>query len=99
MTTSNHSIKRSGHEFWDSDVIFAEHNGRPIVRFHGDQLALLISILKGNLSFDEIMSIAQDILADCERLKATAGLPDTCDVKQATTLLTEITEHWEKRTE
>lgn len=74
-------------------------SGRPIVRFHGDQLALLISIRDGKLSFDEIMSIAQDILADCERLKATADLPDTCDVSQATMLLKEITDHWEKRTQ
>jgi hypothetical protein len=74
-------------------------SGRPIVRFQGDQLALLLAIREGRLSFDEIMSIAQEILADCERLKAAADLPETCDVAQATMLLKEITEHWEKRTQ
>jgi hypothetical protein len=73
--------------------------GRPIVRFQGDNLALLISIPEGKLSFDEIMSIAQDVVADCERLKATAALPELCDVAQATMLLREITGHWEKRTQ
>lgn len=70
-------------------------SGRPIVRFQGDELALLLSIREGKLSFDEIMSIAEDILADCERLKATADLPESCDIAQATTLLKEITSHWE----
>jgi len=73
-------------------------SGQPIVRFSGHQLALLMSIREGKLSFDEIMSVAQEILADCERLKATADLPDICESAQATTLLREITEHWEKRT-
>jgi predicted nucleotidyltransferase len=72
-------------------------SGRPIIRFEGDQLALLMSIREGKLSFDEIMSIAQDILADCERLKTAADMRESCDVVQATTLLREITEHWESR--
>ena len=71
--------------------------GRPIVRFTGDDLSLLMSIREGRLSFDEIMSIAQDILTDCERVKATADLPDVCNVTQANALLWEVTEHWERR--
>lgn len=73
-------------------------SGAPIVRFAGEQLALLISIREGKLSFEEIMSMAQDILADCGRLKATADLPDMCDIVEASALLRTITEHWEKRT-
>jgi predicted nucleotidyltransferase len=72
-------------------------SGRPIVRFEGDQQELLISIREGKHSFPEIMSIAEDILADCERLKIAADLPDICDVAEATMLLKEITEHWERR--
>ena len=70
---------------------------RPIVRFRGDDLALLMSIREGKLSFDEIMSIAREILADCERLKATADLPNICDAAEANVLLRTITEHWENR--
>lgn len=50
--------------------------GQPIVRFAGEQFALLMSIREGKLTFDEVTAIAQGILADCERLKATADLPD-----------------------
>jgi predicted nucleotidyltransferase len=69
--------------------------GQPIVRFEGEQLALLMSIREGKLSFEEIMSIAQEILADCERFKATADLPETCDLRLATELLQAVTHHWE----
>jgi uncharacterized protein len=69
--------------------------GKPIVRFEGEQLALLMSIREGRRTFDEIMSIAQDILADCERLKASADLPETCDVGPASALLQTITRAWE----
>lgn len=71
--------------------------GQPIVRFEGEQLALLMSIREGRRQFDEIMTIAQDILADCERLKASADIPETCDVMQASALLQTITRTWEMR--
>jgi hypothetical protein len=71
--------------------------GEPIVRFHGEQLALLMSIRTGALTFDEIMSIAEGVLADCERLKASADLPEICDVAQASALLQSITRSWEDR--
>jgi len=71
--------------------------GRPIVRFTGDDLALLMSIREGKLPFDEIMSIAQEILSECEQLKTTTGLPDVCDATQANALLHTITDDWENR--
>ena len=70
-------------------------SGEPIVRFSGDQLALLMSIREGRMTFDEIMSVANSIIADCERLKAAADLPDECDSAAAEVLLREITERWE----
>lgn len=72
-------------------------DGKPLVRFEGEQLALLMSIREGKRSFDEVMSIAQDILADCERLKASSDLPETCDPTQASALLQTITGTWEMR--
>jgi predicted nucleotidyltransferase len=72
-------------------------SGHPIVRFTGEQLAMLMSIREGKRSFDEILSIAQGILAECESLKATSTLPEMCDTAQATALLKTITEQWEKR--
>jgi hypothetical protein len=52
-------------------------------------------IREGKLTFDEIMSIAKSIIADCERLKAAADLADMCNSTAAAALLREITEHWE----
>jgi predicted nucleotidyltransferase len=72
-------------------------SGEPIVRFTGTDLALLMSIREGRRSFEEIMGIAEALLAECERLKATADLPDTCDTARATQLLRQITQHWESR--
>jgi hypothetical protein len=71
--------------------------GRPIVRFSGEQLALLMSIRNGKLSFDEIMAIAQATIDECEQLKKTANLPDVCDADSASDLLHTITTHWEKQ--
>jgi hypothetical protein len=71
--------------------------GEPIVRFEGEQLALLMSIRQGALMFDEIMSIAEGVLADCERLKQIADLPDVCDSSRVSALLATITEAWEAR--
>jgi uncharacterized protein len=70
-------------------------SGRPIVRFSDGQLELLMSIREGKLTFDNIMSIASSIIADCEKLKATADLPDRCDSTAAEALLREITHYWE----
>jgi predicted nucleotidyltransferase len=72
-------------------------SGRPIVRFEGEQLELLMAIRAGHRTFDEIMTIAEDILADCERLKDIADLPDSCDATRASALLQTITEKWERR--
>jgi predicted nucleotidyltransferase len=71
--------------------------GQPIVRFSGEQLALLMSIREGKLSFDEVTAIAQAILADCERLKETADLPDVCDPTRASAVLKSITDAWKQR--
>jgi uncharacterized protein len=72
-------------------------SGQPIVRFGGEQLALLMSIREGKLSFDKIMSISQAIIEECESLKATSELPEKCDIHQASALLKTVTENWEKR--
>jgi uncharacterized protein len=72
--------------------------GRPIVRFSGEQLALLMSIREGRLPFAEIMQIAEDLLAQCEQLKTQANYPDVCDASRASELLRSLTNSWEGRT-
>jgi len=72
-------------------------DGAPIVRFSGNNLQLLMDIRAGKLSFDQIMEIANDVLAACERLKSSTNLPDTCDKEVATSLLRDLTRQWESR--
>jgi uncharacterized protein len=72
-------------------------NGAPIVRFSGNDLQLLMDIRAGKLNFDQIMEIANGVMADCERLKSSTSLPDTCDKEAATCLLRDITRQWDSR--
>ena len=62
-------------------------SGSPIVRFSGEPLRLLMSIRAGEMPFDQIMSMAEGLIADCERLKVSSRLPETCDVPGASRLL------------
>ncbi len=71
--------------------------GAPQVRFSGGDLALLKAIRAGKKSFDEIMSIAEALVAECETAKRASNLPDTCDVVEASKLLARITAAWEAR--
>jgi uncharacterized protein len=71
--------------------------GQPIVRFEGEQRALLMSIREGQRSFDEILSMAEALMAECENLKATSVLPEVCDLLHAIDVLREVTRAWEQR--
>ncbi len=73
-----------------------EH-GAPIVRFTGEPLQLLMDIRAGRLSFEEILAMAEGLVADCERLKARSDLPELCDVDDASRLLYRLTAQWEGR--
>lgn len=71
--------------------------GAPRVRFEGGELALLRAIREGRHSFEEIMSLTQALMAECEQLKVTADLPEVCDAVQASALLQTLTAQWEAR--
>lgn len=71
--------------------------GRPIVRFTGAELELLLTIRAGRRSFEEIMTIAEAIREECERLKLSAALPERCDPAAASRLLQTLTSRWEQR--
>lgn len=70
--------------------------GEPIVRFAGEQLALLMDIRGGRFQYDDIMTMAQDISARCEK-HANTDLPPTIDTVAASQLLHQLTAHWEAR--
>lgn len=73
-----------------------EH-GAPIVRFEGESLALLRDVRTGRYTYDEIMAMAQGIVADCERLKENCDLPEHADPAAASALLLRLTDSWESR--
>jgi uncharacterized protein len=71
--------------------------GTPLVRFEGEALQLLRNIREGRMSFDEIMTLAQAIMAECEELKTRSSLPTQCDPAAADQLLAKLTRQWEAR--
>lgn len=71
--------------------------GYPRVRFAGADLQVLLDIRAGKLSFEQIMELANGIMADCERLKSSTHLPELCDREAATRLLIDTTRQWESR--
>jgi uncharacterized protein len=71
--------------------------GEPLVRVQGERRALLLDIRAGKLSFGQIMEVANGLLADCERFKANAPLPETCDLAAADAVLSTMTKAWEIR--
>jgi len=72
-------------------------NGVPIVRFEGQSLGLLLDIRAGKMPFDQIMTVANDLMGECDRLKLTAQLPSQCDLAAADALLLELTQDWERQ--
>jgi predicted nucleotidyltransferase len=72
-------------------------NGFPIVRFSGVDLQLLLDIRAGKLRFDQIMEIANSVMADCERLRSSTHLPDKSDRRAAARLLKDLTLQWQSR--
>jgi uncharacterized protein len=72
-------------------------NGEPVIRFSGPDLELLLDIRAGKLSFERIMAIANDVIAECETLQDKTDLPATCDMRQANALLEDLTAQWEAR--
>lgn len=71
--------------------------GRPTVRFDGDELDTLRRIRAGAFRYDEVMDLAQGIVSDCRARLADAGLPAEVDRVAVGRLLVEITAEWESR--
>lgn len=71
--------------------------GEPIVRFEGEALALLLKIRAGEMAYEEILSLAEGLMAECEALKRTTALPPEADRPRVETLLAELTASWERR--
>ena len=65
-------------------------NGEPIIRFEGEKLKTLLSIRRGEWTFDEIMAHAEKIQAAIESGKGR--LPLDCDRSKADELIAAVME-------
>lgn len=72
-------------------------HGEPIVRFEGEPLDLLRRIRGGELTYDEILALADDLIRDCESLAGKSDLPPNADPVRVKALLAELTASWEAR--
>ncbi|MCL2624207.1 MAG: nucleotidyltransferase domain-containing protein [Planctomycetaceae bacterium] len=72
-------------------------NGRPLVRFEGEQLLFLLDIKNGRFAYDDLIRMADDRFAQFAALLETSPLPDTADAERIDTLLHEMTMEWEER--
>ena len=65
-------------------------NGEPIVRFSGERLERLLSIKRGEWTFDDIMAEASAVQANIEA--GRNRLPPECDSQKVDDLIAEVME-------
>jgi uncharacterized protein len=70
-------------------------HGCPLVRIEGEQRELLLSIRKGRFSYDELIDMAETIVARCMDKTAMSHLRPVVDTSAADRLLRDITMIWE----
>ncbi|MCB1052107.1 MAG: nucleotidyltransferase domain-containing protein [Acidobacteria bacterium] len=70
--------------------------GQPLITVDGPDLALLRSILAGEKSFADCLSLAKKLLQQCETLADSSGLPEQLDLHWVQSLLYEVTREWER---
>jgi len=71
--------------------------GEPLVRVEGETLQLLRDIRAGRYRYEEILQMADTIVADCENLKTQCDLPAETEPAAADALLLQLTRDWEAR--
>jgi predicted nucleotidyltransferase len=65
-------------------------NGEPIVRFDGDTQKLLLSIRNGEFEYDYILSEANKIMEDIDKLYEKSNLPECADMEVVNNIFKEI---------
>jgi len=75
--------------------IFRE--GRPLVRFEGETLELLMRIREGEFSYDFIMDLIEKKVDDLKELVENSTLPESSDTEAVDRLLRELTAMWEEQ--
>ena len=76
-----------------AERIFSE--GKPLVRFEGDDLQFLQSVRAGAFDYKHLMHMAGERIAHLAELRDKSPLPDDPDMNAIASLLNEITADWE----
>jgi predicted nucleotidyltransferase len=71
-----------------------EH-GTPLVRFTGENLLFLKSILNGEFRYEELIQRAEGLVSEMHIKKQNSCLHEEPDIKKAQNLLRQITKDWE----
>lgn len=71
--------------------------GRPLVRFSGEKLEFLLSVLHGRFAYDELIQRSEELANHLDELHRESVLPETPDRAKANTLLRSVTQDWEAR--
>ncbi len=71
-------------------------NGEPIIKFTGEKLNLLLNILDGEYTYQELIALASKKLMELESLYKKSNLPSSPDAKIVNRLLYEIAYSWEQ---
>lgn len=80
-------------------MLSAEHileTGQPLVRFEGEKLSFLKSILAGAYSYNSLIEQADALAERLDALHKQSDLPDQPDLKRAEDLLHTVTDEWEQ---
>jgi len=79
-------------------LLSGEHilrEGEPLVRFEGQKLAFLKSVLQGERDYDELIDMAEAKTIELETLCKASSLPDQPEPGLAERLLRDVTAEWE----
>ena len=71
-------------------------DGRPIVRFEGEQCRLLLDIRDGRYPYEVLMAMAEENVERLTTLLKQSSLPEATDREEADKLLNELTDLWEE---
>lgn len=92
----NYDAKNMMHVF--RLLLSGEHilrEGRPLVRFEGERLQMLLDIRNGEFSYETLMEMAERMFEEFSAAATESRLPETADRGKIDDLLRKMTAEWE----
>lgn len=73
-------------------------HGEPLVRVQGEERTFLLEVRSGRFRYGDLVSRAEEWIAECQALGAASRLPTAVDPVRLDALFAELTDSWEERT-